>query len=80
MDRAQTQTSDGQQPQISGADAKKGGIHQAPVLRRPGEWNWNGVWEHRVKEAVAASLSESVLYGASGAPDDLVRHPEPIRI
>ena len=41
--------------------------------RRPGEWNWEGVWEERVKRAVNASLSESVLYG-SGAGEDIVRH------
>lgn len=41
--------------------------------RRPGEWNWDGVWEERVKRAVNASLSESVLYGP-GAGDDIVGH------
>lgn len=39
--------------------------------RRPGEWNWEGVWEERVKKAVKASLSESVLYGV-GTGDDIV--------
>lgn len=39
--------------------------------RRPGEWNWDGVWEERVKRAVNASLSESVLYGTSTG-DDIV--------
>jgi hypothetical protein len=37
--------------------------------RRPGEWNWEGVWEDRVKKAIKASLSEPVLFGA----DDTVR-------
>lgn len=37
--------------------------------RRPGQWNWEGVWEERVKKAVKASLSEPVLYG----PEDIVR-------
>lgn len=37
--------------------------------RRPGEWNWEGVWEERVKKAVKASLSEPVLFGA----EDIVR-------
>lgn len=37
--------------------------------RRPGEWNWEGVWEERVKKGIAASLSEPVLFGAS---DDVV--------
>jgi hypothetical protein len=31
--------------------------------RRPGEWNWEGVWEERVKKAIRASLSEPVLFG-----------------
>jgi hypothetical protein len=37
--------------------------------RRPGQWNWEGVWEERVKKAVKASLSEPILYGA----EDIVR-------
>lgn len=41
--------------------------------RRPGEWNWDGVWEERVKRAINGSLSESVLYG-SGAGEDIVRY------
>lgn len=44
--------------------------------RRPGEWNWEGVWEERVRRAVNASLSESVLYGA-GAGEDIVSHQKP---
>jgi hypothetical protein len=45
--------------------------------RKPGEWNWDGVWEDRVKKSIAASLSEPVLYGASSHPDELVRRPLP---
>ncbi|KAM0350294.1 hypothetical protein ACHAPU_003461 [Fusarium lateritium] len=45
----------------------------API--RPGEWNWDGVWEARVKKNVAASLSEPVLYGETKTADDLVRFP-----
>ncbi|KAI6382389.1 hypothetical protein MCOR25_000687 [Pyricularia grisea] len=42
--------------------------------RRPGEWNWEGVWEERVKRGIAASLSEPVLFGnAGGAADDVIR-------
>ncbi|KAH7396776.1 hypothetical protein DE146DRAFT_678488 [Phaeosphaeria sp. MPI-PUGE-AT-0046c] len=37
--------------------------------RRPGEWNWEGVWEERVKKAIKASLSEPVLFGA----EDIIR-------
>ncbi|KAK8091130.1 ubiquitin-conjugating enzyme/RWD-like protein [Apiospora phragmitis] len=46
-------------------------------LRRPrpppGEWNWEGVWEARVKKGVDASVSEAVLYGGTGAGDDVIR-------
>ena len=33
------------------------------VLKQPGEWNWDGVWESRVKSQIEASKSESVLFG-----------------
>jgi hypothetical protein len=35
--------------------------------RWPGQWNWEGVWEERVKKGIASSLSEAVLFG--GAED-----------
>lgn len=31
--------------------------------RRPGEWNWRGVWEDRVRRSVQNTLSEPVLFG-----------------
>lgn len=37
--------------------------------RRPGAWNWEGVWEDRVRKAVKASLSEPVLYGTHAGED-----------
>jgi hypothetical protein len=40
--------------------------------RRPGEWNWEGVWEDRVRKAVKSSLSEPVLFGAGIAGEDIV--------
>ncbi|OAA47709.1 ubiquitin-conjugating enzyme [Metarhizium rileyi] len=42
------------------------------AIRRPGQWNWDGVWEDRVQRGVAASLSEPVLYGGSGVPDEMI--------
>ncbi|KAM3555055.1 hypothetical protein MY1884_005788 [Beauveria asiatica] len=39
--------------------------------RKPGEWNWDGVWEDRVKKGVATSLSEPVLYGGTTLNDEL---------
>lgn len=40
------------------------------------EWNWDGVWELRVRKGIAASLSEPVLYGGAttGAGDDVVSY------
>lgn len=43
-----------------------------PSARKPGEWNWEGVWEERVKKGITASLSEPVLYGGVGGGDDTV--------
>ncbi|KAL1879372.1 hypothetical protein VTK73DRAFT_7103 [Phialemonium thermophilum] len=40
--------------------------------RRPEEWNWDGVWEERVKKGIAASLSDAVLYGGAGGSDDVI--------
>ncbi|KAI0022683.1 ubiquitin-conjugating enzyme/RWD-like protein [Xylariomycetidae sp. FL0641] len=41
--------------------------------RQPGEWNWEGVWEERVKKGISASLSESAVFGGSGTADDVIR-------
>lgn len=42
------------------------------AARKPGEWNWDGVWEERVKKGIATSLSESVLFGNAGSGGDVV--------
>ncbi|KAF2193773.1 UBC-like protein [Zopfia rhizophila CBS 207.26] len=39
--------------------------------RRPGKWNWEGVWEERVRKAVKASLSEPVLFGGVTGGEDI---------
>ncbi|KAL6896391.1 ubiquitin-conjugating enzyme/RWD-like protein [Trichoderma evansii] len=54
------------------SDAKSITSSQATTVREPGEWNWDGVWEDRVKKGVASTLTESVLYGASGISDDMI--------
>jgi hypothetical protein len=41
--------------------------------RRPGEWNWDGVWEERVRRGIHASLSEPVLFGSAAAADEAIR-------
>jgi len=47
-------------------------VRQQPGgARRPGQWNWEGVWEERVKKGVHASISQSALY-SSGHDTDLI--------
>ncbi|KAH8680916.1 ubiquitin-conjugating enzyme/RWD-like protein [Xylariales sp. PMI_506] len=50
-----------------------GSTKSAAPARKPGEWNWEGVWEERVKKGVNTSLSEPVLYGSAGAADEVIR-------
>ncbi|TVY89386.1 Protein crossbronx-like protein [Lachnellula willkommii] len=49
-----------------------GGTSAPMAARRPGEWNWDGVWEIRVKKGVEASVADASLFGAS-VGDDLVQ-------
>ncbi|KAH4942656.1 hypothetical protein HBI55_149360 [Parastagonospora nodorum] len=62
-----------QQPLVPSADIalaeQAGDTTTLGRNRRPGEWNWEGVWEERVKKAVKASLSEPVLFGT----EDIIR-------
>lgn len=49
-------------------------ISQQPGgARRPGQWNWEGVWEERVKKGILASVSQSSLY-SNGQDADLVSY------
>jgi len=58
--------------EASGAPEKS--ASPQPAVRQPGEWNWDGVWEDRVKKGINSSLSEPVLYGGTTAlPDELIR-------
>lgn len=49
-----------------------GGSSAPMTARRPGEWNWDGVWEVRVKKGIEASIGEAALFGKD-AGDDLLR-------
>ena len=40
--------------------------------RRPGEWNWQGVWEDRVWKSVQASISDPMLFGFGGDNGDVI--------
>jgi hypothetical protein len=59
-------------PTTNSADTQASATSALGRNRRPGEWNWEGVWEKRVKEAVKVSLSEPVLFGGSTAGEDIV--------
>lgn len=47
-------------------------VDSVPNMHKQNEWNWDGVWEERVRKAIDASIADSTLYGASGGGDDLV--------
>lgn len=58
-------------------DTTKGSLMSPKITppiaaRKPGDWNWEGVWEERVKKGVDASVSQGVLFGTS-AGDDLIQ-------
>lgn len=44
----------------------------AKTQRQHGEWNWDGVWEERVRKGIDASISEPVLFGSTAGGDDLI--------
>jgi hypothetical protein len=65
-----------QPPELGAESSLPDQVEEVAALgpnRRPGQWNWEGVWEERVKKAVKASLSEPMLFGA----EDIVRLVEP---
>ena len=53
---------------LEGYSRLAGGASAPAATRRPGEWNWDGVWEIRVKKGIDASISEAVLYGKEAGP------------
>lgn len=48
--------------------------------RRPGEWNWQGVWEDRVRKSLQASISEAVLFGGDSSDPVRLSDVLPLRI
>ncbi|CAK7228127.1 hypothetical protein SCUCBS95973_006775 [Sporothrix curviconia] len=57
---------------VDGGSSKSPGLGPEPP-RKPGEWNWEHVWEERVKKGISTSLSDPVLFGSAGATDDVIR-------
>lgn len=56
----------------SSGDSSTAARQQPGGARRPGEWNWTGVWEDRVRKSVQASISDAVLYGSAGAGSEVI--------
>ncbi|KAF2659929.1 hypothetical protein K491DRAFT_712225 [Lophiostoma macrostomum CBS 122681] len=75
----QSQQPSSSSPNSLSSDPQSGAPPKAPDSsalgrnRRPGAWNWEGVWEERVRKAVKASLSELVLFGGGSAGEDIIR-------
>lgn len=64
---ATTSGSNAQSPNSGPADMTP------PRAKGPQDWNWEGVWEERVKRAVDNSVSEGALFGGQGAKEDDIR-------
>lgn len=45
--------------------ARDGAGKAFPAQKQPGDWNWEGVFEKRVKTGVEASISDAVLFGSA---------------
>lgn len=52
------------------------------VQKKPGDWNWEGVWEKRASSGIEASISEATLFGGprggSQSNDMVCRHLSPL--
>ena len=48
---------------------------QRKTAEVPDEWNWDGVWQERIRKGVDATISEPVLFGGVGVADDIVHFP-----
>jgi len=59
-------------PQRNGVLSSTSILQQPGGARRPGQWNWEGVWEERVKKGIRASISQTALF-SSGQDSDMVR-------
>ncbi|TGJ82983.1 hypothetical protein E0Z10_g5757 [Xylaria hypoxylon] len=59
-------------PTLDDATAIVASVSSPGSARNPGQWNWEGVWEERVKKGMSTCLSEPVMFGGAGAGDDVV--------
>ncbi|KAK3502664.1 ubiquitin-conjugating enzyme/RWD-like protein [Neurospora crassa] len=59
-------------PPPSGTAETSSPTSTSAAPKRPDEWDWDGVWQERVRRGIATSLSEPVLFGNAGAADEVV--------
>lgn len=52
-----------QNPATTNRERSTSPREQPGGARRPGEWNWQGVWQDRVTKSIQASVSDNMLYG-----------------
>ena len=72
---ASTTPSDGDAKElVNTPDQQAGARASSDRKRRPGEWDWDGVWEERARKGIEGSIAEPVLYGNAVAGDDIVGH------
>ena len=67
-----------EQPRSSSLAVTDPAQMRSPVPKHPSEWNWDGVWEARVKDGVDNSFNEATLFGNAGSRLHSP-HSEPIR-
>ncbi|KAI9691961.1 MAG: hypothetical protein M1820_009669 [Bogoriella megaspora] len=61
---------------ISGKSNLRNSSGSDTKARPPSEWNWEGVWEERVKKGIQSSISDSILYGSNTTGDDVIQFLE----
>ena len=54
----------------SGARPTHGRQQSVTRPRRPSQWNWEGVWQERVKKVIQNTLSEPSLFGGNASRDE----------
>lgn len=56
----------------AGKGASLAPASSASERSQPDEWNWDGVWEQRVRRGIDSSISDSVLFGSVSSSSDSV--------
>lgn len=57
----------------SGTESASGSSAERAQGGHRKQWNWDGVWEERVKRGIQSSLSHQSLFGNAAAADDMIR-------